>query len=125
MSIGQKYKKGYVEYQFDHGPFLGTILLSKNVEDVRKIRNLFAKLLSRTLMQQIVKSRKFVVGMIQVTFCGSRETFAVVADDFEFVAVNVDSEEDCKEMIEAMLPCNSELNDNAECTGIDHNPWRN
>lgn len=125
MSISQKYKQGYVEYQFDHGPFSGTILLSKNVEDVRKIRRLFSVLLSRTLAQQIVKSRKFVVGMIQVTFYGNKETFAVVADDFEFVAVNVDSEEDCREMIEAMLPCNAEITNNGNITGIDHNTWRN
>lgn len=118
MSIADKYRKGYTEYQFEHGPFTGTILLSRNVEDVKKIRKLFSVLLSRTIAQQIIKSRKLVAGMIQVHFLGQRETFSVVANDMDFVAVNVDNEEDCREMIEAILESST---DNSECSGIDHN----
>lgn len=122
MSIADKYRKGYTEYQFEHGPFTGTILLSRNVENVKKIRKLFSVLLSRTIAQQIVKDRRLVAGMIQVNFLGHQETFSVVANDMEFVAVNVDNEEDCREMIEAIMTGNT---DNTECSGIDQSVWRN
>lgn len=122
MSIADKYRKGYVEYQFEHWPFTGTILLSRNVENVKKIRKLFSVLLSRTIAQQIIKDRRLVAGMIQVNFLGHQETFSVVANDMEFVAVNVDNEEDCREMIEAIMTGNT---NNTECSGIDQSVWRN